>query len=75
MLDGLEHAHGAAGGGLLRQQLVFPLSAEPNPTTLAVTVDAVPVTNWQYDQGTRGGVSTAPAPGSTISISYDEPCP
>lgn len=59
----------------------FPLSATPDPLTLAVDVDGVPiVVGWTYDVGTNSIVfdaNSVPANGTTIAIDYDEPavCP
>ena len=60
--------------GLRRQ---FPLSSQPDPTTIVVTVDGVaaPASGWSYDANTNSVVfSAAPAEGSTIQVAYGVDC-
>lgn len=55
----------------------FPLSAVPDPGTLTVTIDGVPVTSgWSYDPATNQVVfSPRPEPGARISVTYRKACP
>ncbi len=50
---------------------VFPLSDEPLPGTLVVTVDGMEVPTWTYEAGeVVFDVATVPAEGSVVEITY-----
>ncbi|XXF75631.1 choice-of-anchor D domain-containing protein [Myxococcaceae bacterium GXIMD 01537] len=55
----------------------FPLSEQPDPGTIGVTVDGVPATgSWSYDPRTNSVVfSASPPPGAKVQISYRRACP
>jgi hypothetical protein len=59
----------------------FPLSATPDPLTIAVEVDGIPiVVGWTYDEASNAiafDSLNVPGNGSTIQVDYDEPavCP
>ncbi|MBI3181393.1 MAG: choice-of-anchor D domain-containing protein [Myxococcales bacterium] len=54
----------------------FPLSFPPDPASVSVSVDGVPVSGWTYDAAANQIVFGArPAPGSRIAVSYRRACP
>ncbi|MHB8419110.1 MAG: choice-of-anchor D domain-containing protein [Myxococcales bacterium] len=58
-------------------QLVFPLSETPQPATIAVTVNGVAATGWQFVASQNAVVfqtGAAPLAGSQIAITYQAQC-
>ncbi len=53
----------------------FPLSAQPDPATLRVTVDGQPSTAWTYDPLTNQVVFTQrPGSGAKVAVQYRKVC-
>jgi hypothetical protein len=58
-------------------QLVFPLSEQPQPATIGVTVNGAAAGNWHYDASQNAVVfqaGAAPPAGSKIAITYVAQC-
>ncbi len=73
----LDPAFAALAGQASQLQLVFPLSEQPQPATIAVTVNGAVAASWHYDAAQNAVVfqgGAAPPAGSQIAITYIAQC-